>query len=45
MLLILGIAGSFAIELALARPDLGAVLTSIVPYPEMGSGTRCRSPY
>jgi len=33
--LILGIAGSFAIELALARPDLGAVLRSLVPDPEI----------
>jgi len=35
VLLILGIAGSFAIELALARPDLGAVLRSLVPDPEI----------
>jgi manganese transport protein len=35
VLLILGIAGSFAIELALARPDLGAVLGSLVPSPEI----------
>ena len=33
--LILGIAGSFAIELALARPDLGGVLRSLVPDPEI----------
>src|SRR5687767_7094837 len=35
VLLILGIAGCFAIELALARPDLGAVLSSLVPDPEI----------
>jgi manganese transport protein len=35
VLLILGIAGSFAIELALARPDLGAVLRGLVPSPEI----------
>jgi manganese transport protein len=35
VLLILGIAGCFAIELALARPDLGAVLGSLVPDPEI----------
>jgi manganese transport protein len=35
VLLILGIAGSFAIELALARPDLGEVLNSLVPSPEI----------
>ena len=35
VLLILGIAGSFAIELALARPDLGGVLRSLVPDPEI----------
>jgi manganese transport protein len=35
VLLILGIAGSFAVELALARPDLGAVLGSLVPSPEI----------
>ena len=35
VLLILGIAGSFAIELALARPDLGGVLGSLVPNPEI----------
>ena len=35
VLLILGIAGSFAIELALARPDLAAVLASLVPSPEI----------
>jgi manganese transport protein len=37
VLLILGIAGSFAIELALARPDLPAVLASLVPSPEIAS--------
>jgi manganese transport protein len=35
VLLILGIAGSFAIELALARPDLDGVLASLVPSPEI----------
>jgi len=35
VLLILGIAGSFAIELALARPDLAEVLGSLVPSPEI----------
>ena len=35
VLLILGIAGSFAIELALARPDFGGVLRSLVPDPEI----------
>ena len=35
VLLILGIAGSFAIELALARPDLGGVLRSLIPSPEI----------
>jgi manganese transport protein len=35
VLLILGIAGSFAIELALAKPDLGAVLRSLIPDPEI----------
>jgi manganese transport protein len=35
VLLILGIAGSFAIELALAKPDLGGVLRSLVPDPEI----------
>ena len=35
VLLILGIAGSFAVELALARPDLGAVLRGLVPDPEI----------
>jgi manganese transport protein len=35
VLLILGIAGSFAVELALARPDLGGVLRSLVPDPEI----------
>jgi manganese transport protein len=33
VLLILGIAGSFAVQLALARPDVGAVLASLVPGP------------
>ena len=33
--LILGIAGSFAIELALARPDLGGVLRGVLPSPEI----------
>ena len=35
VLLILGIAGSFAIELVLARPDLRGVLTSLVPSLEI----------
>jgi manganese transport protein len=35
VLLILGIAGSFAVQLALARPDLGAVLSGFVPSPEI----------
>ena len=35
VLLILGIAGSFAIELALAKPDLGGVLRGLVPNPEI----------
>src|SRR4051812_24236258 len=35
VLLILGIAGSFAIELGLARPDLVAVLKGLVPTPEI----------
>jgi len=35
VLLILGIAGSFAIELALAKPDLAGVLRSLVPDPEI----------
>jgi manganese transport protein len=35
VLLILGIAGSFAIELGLARPDLLAVLKGLVPAPEI----------
>jgi manganese transport protein len=35
VLLILGIAGSFAIELALARPDLGGVLRGLIPSPEI----------
>jgi manganese transport protein len=33
VLLILGIAGSFAVELALARPDLTGVLTGLLPDP------------
>src|SRR3954464_11451701 len=37
VLLILGIAGSFAIELALARPDLGGVLRGLIPSPEIVS--------
>src|SRR5436190_5298783 len=37
VLLILGIAGSFAIELALARPDLGGVLRGLIPSPEIFS--------
>jgi manganese transport protein len=35
VLLILGIAGSFAIELGLARPDLGLVLQGLIPSPEI----------
>jgi manganese transport protein len=35
VLLILGIAGAFAIELALARPDLGAVLHGLLPSSEI----------
>ena len=35
VLLILGIAGSFAIELALARPDVGAMLGALIPDPEI----------
>jgi manganese transport protein len=35
VLLILGIAGSFTIELALSRPDLGGVLRSLIPSPEI----------
>jgi manganese transport protein len=35
VLLILGIAGSFAIELGFARPDLGGVLKGIVPSAEI----------
>ncbi|MEO7274016.1 MAG: Nramp family divalent metal transporter [Vicinamibacterales bacterium] len=35
VLLILGIAGSFAVELALARPDLAGVLRGLVPSPEI----------
>jgi manganese transport protein len=37
VLLILGIAGSFAIELGLARPALGAVLGGLLPDPEIVS--------
>jgi manganese transport protein len=37
VVLILGIAGSFAIELALARPDLGGVLRGLIPSPEIVS--------
>jgi manganese transport protein len=33
--LILGIAGSFAIEIALARPDLAGVLGGVLPSPEI----------
>jgi manganese transport protein len=33
--LIVGIAGSFAIELALARPDLAGVLRGLIPSPEI----------
>jgi manganese transport protein len=33
--LILGIAGSFAIELGLARPDLSGVLRGLIPSPEI----------
>src|SRR5919107_1058808 len=35
VLLILGIAGSFAIELGLARPDLSGVLASLIPDPQI----------
>jgi manganese transport protein len=35
VLLIIGIAGSFAVQLMLARPDLGAVLAGFVPSPEV----------
>jgi manganese transport protein len=35
VLLILGIAGSFTIELALARPDLSGVLASLLPDPQI----------
>jgi manganese transport protein len=35
VLLILGIAGAFAIELAFSRPSLPAVLTGFVPSPEI----------
>jgi manganese transport protein len=35
VLLILGIAGSFAVELALARPDVGAVFRGLVPSSEI----------
>jgi len=37
VLLILGIAGSFAIELALAKPDLAGVLRGLIPSPEIVS--------
>jgi manganese transport protein len=37
VLLIVGIAGSFAIELALARPSLGGILTGLVPRAEIVS--------
>jgi manganese transport protein len=35
VVLILGIAGCFAVQLALARPDLGGVLAGFVPDPEI----------
>jgi manganese transport protein len=35
VLLILGIAGSFAVELWLSRPDLGAVASSLIPSSEI----------
>jgi manganese transport protein len=35
VLLILGIAGSFGVELALARPDLRGVLGGLIPSPEV----------
>jgi manganese transport protein len=35
VLLIVGIAGSFAIELWLSRPDLGAVARGLIPTPEI----------
>jgi manganese transport protein len=35
VLLILGIAGAFAIELYLSRPDLGAVLAGYLPSPDI----------
>ena len=35
VLLIIGIAGSFAIELFLARPDLGGVVGGLLPSPEI----------
>jgi manganese transport protein len=35
VLLILGIAGSFAVELALARPDFGGVLRGLLPSTEI----------
>jgi len=35
VLLILGIAGSFAIELAFARPDIGGVMRGLIPSPEI----------
>src|SRR6476646_8244666 len=37
VLLILGIAGSFGIELALAKPDLAGVLRGLIPSPEIVS--------
>ena len=35
MLLIVGIAGSFAVELALAKPSVRAVLAGLIPNPEI----------
>src|SRR5687768_16581863 len=40
VVLILGIAGSFAVELALARPDLGAVMRGIIPSTEIARKDR-----
>ena len=37
VLLIVGIAGSFAVELTLARPDLTGVLRGLIPSPEIVS--------
>ena len=37
VLLILGIAGSFGVELALARPDLTGVLSGLLPSPQIMS--------